>query len=438
MKILDHNQKRFYLIAILLCLVSLFANAQKSFALSPPTFLQNGGLCTNAATVELSGPGGTIFFTTDGTTPTTSSQVYSSSFTVYSTTTIKAIAVLSGVSSPVATATFTFDPQITNIIGALVWLRSDLGVTSNAGTVSNWLNSDGFNQYYIASQATLSKQPSLLSNALNGHSAIQTSTNKYFNLAEVVHLDNLSCYLVTKPNSSSTGSLIDFTPSNTSTDQINFSTTGPAATFTINQGTTPASITASSAVSVGQYQVLSAQQLSSTNYGIYNNGLLQYSGTLAPPPSSVYVYNWNHIGTDYTLSNFYDGNFCEIMIANSSYNDQKEPYLLTRYQILTQNPAPPILSVPSSSLSGPTQVAISVPADSICKFTLDGTTPTSASPSYEEPINIYYSQNLNAIAIKNGFSSSVVSATYTLDSTQWPAPNSSDTTPLQVNIQSPN
>ncbi len=53
--------------------------------------------------------GATINYTLDGTTPTTSSAVYSEPIAVTTTTTIKAIATLDGVTSDVATATYTME-----------------------------------------------------------------------------------------------------------------------------------------------------------------------------------------------------------------------------------------------------------------------------------------------------------------------------------------
>jgi hypothetical protein len=44
---------------------------------------------------------------------------------------------------------------------------------------------------------------------------------------------------------------------------------------------------------------------------------------------------------------------------------------------------------------------------------------------------------LKAISVKNGISSSVSSATYTLDSATWPAPDAGDPTVLNLNIQVP-
>jgi hypothetical protein len=56
---------------------------------------------------------------------------------------------------------------------------------------------------------------------------------------------------------------------------------------------------------------------------------------------------------------------------------------------------------------------------------------------YTGPVLIYYTQTLKALAVNNGISSTVASATYTLNATQWPAPSATDTTPLQINLQLP-
>ena len=77
-----------------------------------PTFSPAEGTFTSAqnVTIACATSGATIHYTTDGTTPTTSSSVYSSAISVSETTTIKAIAVKSGMNnSDVATATYTIN-----------------------------------------------------------------------------------------------------------------------------------------------------------------------------------------------------------------------------------------------------------------------------------------------------------------------------------------
>src|SRR5215469_4051456 len=75
-----------------------------------PTFSPAGGTYTTAQTVTISDAtsGATIYYTTNGTTPTTSSTKYTGPITVSSTETIEAIAVDSGfINSTVSTGTYT-------------------------------------------------------------------------------------------------------------------------------------------------------------------------------------------------------------------------------------------------------------------------------------------------------------------------------------------
>jgi chitinase len=97
--------------AFQLCLITFLVYPERALAVSPPTFSPVGGVYFPGPSVTLSaGSGATIFLTTDGTLPSTNSQVYSSAIQLNGTTTINAIAVQSGVSSTVATAVFTVDP----------------------------------------------------------------------------------------------------------------------------------------------------------------------------------------------------------------------------------------------------------------------------------------------------------------------------------------
>ena len=58
--------------------------------------------------MSISGPNGAqIRYTTDGSTPTASSNLYSAAFTLNDSATVKALAIKNGVSSEVATKSFT-------------------------------------------------------------------------------------------------------------------------------------------------------------------------------------------------------------------------------------------------------------------------------------------------------------------------------------------
>jgi len=79
-------------------------------AAATPTFSPAGGTYSAAQTVTISSAtaGAVIRYTTDGSTPTSSSAVYSTPFSISSTQTVKAIATKSGYAdSPVASASYT-------------------------------------------------------------------------------------------------------------------------------------------------------------------------------------------------------------------------------------------------------------------------------------------------------------------------------------------
>jgi len=76
---------------------------------SPPTFSPAAGTYSKpqTVTINIDTSGVKIFYTSDGSTPTTSSAKYTGPITVSSTKTIKAIGNLNNVTSVVGTATYT-------------------------------------------------------------------------------------------------------------------------------------------------------------------------------------------------------------------------------------------------------------------------------------------------------------------------------------------
>lgn len=96
--------------------VALSGSVTMSNAVATPTFSPAGGtfISTQSVSILCETEDATIYYTTNGETPTTESNVYSAPLTVSATTTIKALAVKQNyLDSEIATATFTFQPVMT-------------------------------------------------------------------------------------------------------------------------------------------------------------------------------------------------------------------------------------------------------------------------------------------------------------------------------------
>jgi rhamnogalacturonyl hydrolase YesR len=133
-----------------------------------PTFSPAGGTYTSAQTVKLSDStsGATIHYTTNGTTPTTSSTVYSGAISVSSTTTIEALGALSGDSnSSVASATYTINISTPTV--ATPTFSPAGGTYASAQTVSISDSTSGATIYYTTNGTTPTTSSTVYSGAIS-------------------------------------------------------------------------------------------------------------------------------------------------------------------------------------------------------------------------------------------------------------------------------
>lgn len=105
-----------------------------------PTFSLSAGTYIGTQSVEIScaTDGATIYYTTNGTDPTTSSSVYSSALSISSTTTLKAFAVKADLDdSEIASATYTIRPSKTyNLVtdASSLGIGDKIVILENGGT----------------------------------------------------------------------------------------------------------------------------------------------------------------------------------------------------------------------------------------------------------------------------------------------------------------
>ncbi len=192
---------------------------------------------STSGSVTISGDSGaTIYYTTNGSTPTTSSTKYSSAFTVASGTTVKAIAVRYGKSSSVSSQTYTKATVAAPVIS----------ITS-AGAVTIACATSGATIYYTTNGATPTTSSTKYSGSftLSGTSAMVCAI-AYLNGT----YSEVSSQTWTKPTVASPSISIDADGNVT----ITTSTSGATTYYTTN-GTTPTSsstkYTAKFAVSSG-------------------------------------------------------------------------------------------------------------------------------------------------------------------------------------------
>ncbi len=234
-------------------------NGSSSETVARPVISPAGGKYTEPVSVSIacSTEGAAIYYTTDGTNPTTASTRYNAAFTLSETTTVKAFATLNGNSSAVTTATFTFTQggqTEENIIWAEDWSSGSAGmkVEDVKNSVATYIGDGG--QYEKLFDGTMSggEAPELLipksSRSINyfiatitlGHASGEmhltfnsgnnnlalTSTTSGVSISAGTYKDKVYSYTITVPEGTSTLALKFTTTSDNNTRVDNFMLTG--------------------------------------------------------------------------------------------------------------------------------------------------------------------------------------------------------------------
>jgi hypothetical protein len=149
-----------------------------------PAISPNGGSFTGSVSVSLATAteGASIYYTTNGSTPTTSSALYTGQITLLTTTTLKAIAVKSGMlESAVASASFTlqpaFDFALSNGGNKSVTQGSSVTTTITATLVSGTAQAVSFSAAGLPAGATAAFSPTTCSPTCSTSLTLQTSAS---------------------------------------------------------------------------------------------------------------------------------------------------------------------------------------------------------------------------------------------------------------------
>ncbi len=322
-----------------------------------PTFSPGGGTYTGSVTVSISdaSSGATIYYTTDGSTPTTSSAVYSGALTFTQTTTLKAMAAASGMTnSGVASATYTVQQPV-----ATPTFSPGGGTYTGSVTVSISDATSGATIYYTTNGSTPTTSSAVYTGALT---FTQTTTLKAMAAASGMTNSGVASatYTVQQQVATPTFSPGGGTYTGSVTVSINDASSGATIYYTTN-GSTP---TTSSAVYTGaltftQTTTLKAMAAAS---GMTNSG-----------------------------------------VANATYTVQ-------------QQVATPTFSPGGGTYTGSVTVSINdASSGATIYYTTNGSTPTTSSAVYSGALTFTQTTTLKAMAAASGMTNSgVANATYTV------------------------
>jgi subtilase family serine protease len=406
-----------------------------------PTFspLPLGTFTTpQSVTLADSTPGATIYYTTDGSTPTTASTVYTGPFTVSTTTTIKAIAAGNGAgASPVASGTY-------NIIATMPTFSPNPAWSPFVGQQSVTLtdSSPGVTIYYTTNGSTPTTASTVYTgpitvsttttiNAIaagNGYGASAVASGTYTIIAATPTLSPNPAWSPFVGLQSVT--LTDTTPGVTIYYTTNGSTPTTSSTaymgpITVSTTTTIKAIAGgngcgASAVASGTYTIIAATPTLSPN-PFWSPFVGAQSVTITDTTPGVTIYYTTNGATPTTSSAVYTGPITvsstttiKAIAAGNGYGASSVASgtytIIAATPTLSPNPFWSPFSSPQSVTLTDTTPGVTI------YYTTNGATPTTSSAVYTGPITVSSTTTIETIAAGNGYgASAVASGTYTIN-----------------------
>jgi CSLREA domain-containing protein len=415
-----------------------------------PTFSVPDGVYTSAQSVTISDSttGATIYYTTDGSTPTTNSNLADGPITVSSTETIQAIAVASGfTNSAIAAAAYAINLP-GNPVAATPAFSVATGTYTAAQTVSLSDTTSGSSIYYTTDGST----PTIASAKYSSAIAV-SATEVVQAIAVAAGYNNSSvaaaAYAINLPSTPVAATPIFSVPDGvyTSAQTVSISdSTGGAAVYYTTDGSTPTTSSAkyAGAITVSSTETIQAiavatgysnSAIASAAYAInlpgnpvaatptFSVGAGTYTSartlTLADTTTGSAIYYTTNGTTPTTASTQYSGpitvsstEVVQAIAVASGYNSSAvaaAAYIINLPG--TAAAATPTFSVASGSYTTVQSVKISdSTAGATIYYTTDGSTPTASSNLADGPITVSSTETIQAIAITSGYSNSEIAA----------------------------
>ena len=407
-----------------------------------PTFSPLAGTYTAAQSVTISDAtsGATIYYTTNGTTPTASSTKYTGAIAVSSTETIEAIATETGYSnSAVATAAYT----INSTTGATL-----VGAPNATGSYYGMFGTDFAAEFTLSTSANVSTIDVVvlgsgiydfsLQNSLTGSittyaQAVITAPNSGSNTEAMTVNATLPAgtyYLVASKDAASTqtvpgwfvsdGTYLTNAGTVANGDWYSSSLTGPwtfesgvigtityvAPTFIVNGAATSQSAAATPTFSPvgGTYAAAQPVTISDTT----PSATIYYTTNGTTPTTSSTVYSG-----PITVSS---SETIEAIATASGYLTSAVGTAAYAINLTTQAATPTFSPVAGTYTSAQSVTISDATSGATIHYTTNGTTPTTSSTVYSGPITVSTSETIEAIATASGYSTSAVGSTaYTIN-----------------------
>ena len=403
-----------------------------------PTFSPAGGTYTSVQSVAISDTttGATIYYTTNGTTPTTASTLYSGVISVGTTETLKAIAVATGSStSAVGSAAYTINLPA----AATPTFSPAAGTYTSAQSVTISDTTTGATIYYTTNGTTPTTASTLYSGVI---SVGTTETLKAIAVATGSSTSAVgsAAYTINLPAATPTFSPAGGAYASAQTVTISDATSGATIYYTTN-GAAP---TTSSTVYSGPIVVSATGTLNAiavaTGSSTSAIGSAAYSiSPLTPPPAISLpsgTYNYQPVvtltDTAAGATIYYTSNGTTPTTSSTVYTS---PITITSAKTLqaiavatglgtstvssasyTLQAGAPVVTPAGGSYSGEVSVTMTTATPgAVIYYTTTGTNPTTSSPAYSGPIIVAKNQTIRAMTAKTGFTTSaVVANTYTI------------------------
>jgi hypothetical protein len=404
--------------------------ASPSFSLAAGTYIG-----TQVVAISDTTPGAAIYYTSNGTSPTTTSTLYTGPISVSATETIQAAAIASGGSlSPIASAAYSIAP------GTATPVISPAGGTYlSAQTIAISDPNPGAIIYYTIN----GKMPNSSSTVYNGpfavstNSTIQAIAQTSGNTASSEATASYSFPAATPIISPAAGTYLA-----TQTVSISTSTPGASIYYTTN-GASP---TTGSNLYSGPFSVSANEtvQAISAESGMTNSSVASSSYVITPPaPAPTFspaagtylttktvtiscsnktaiIYYTTNASTPTTSSPIYSSPLAvasnETITAMALAPGGSNSPITSATYTITLPAATPTFSLAAGKYTSVQSVALSdTTTGAVIYYTTDGTTPTTSSNLYTGPITVAATETIAAAAIASGGSlSSVAKAGYTI------------------------